>query len=164
MTTCNHYYYCKCVVLFLITSIFSFMFIILLVATATLDGLPPSQMVLNCFQLLWLYLLYHLLGWLCRLLSWFYFALTCITFNLYILLCFCIQHCVPFPLYGIRATLFWPVIVLLCSLSLRLCLLETLVLRCCVPFLPSLAPPYYYYYYYYYYFTGFGTLLYVHKH
>ena len=51
------------------------------------------------------------------------------------------QRCVPFPLYGIRATLFWPVIVLLCSLSLRLCLLETLVLSCCVPFLPSLAPP-----------------------
>ena len=39
------------------------------------------------------------------------------------------------------ATLFWPVIVLLCSLSLRLCLPETLVLSCCVPFLPSLAPP-----------------------
>ena len=37
--------------------------------------------------------------------------------------------------------LFWPVIVLLCSLSLRLCLPETLVLSCCVPFLPSLAPP-----------------------
>ena len=47
----------------------------------------------------------------------------------------------PFPLYGIKATLFWPVIVLLCSLSLRLCLPETLVLSCCVPFLPSLAPP-----------------------
>ena len=43
--------------------------------------------------------------------------------------------------YGIKATLFWPVIVLLCSLSLRLCLPETLVLSCCVPFLPSLAPP-----------------------
>ena len=161
MTTCNHYYYCKCVVLFSIASIFSFMFIILLVATATLDGLPPSQMVLNCFQLLWLYLLYHLLGWLCRLLSWFYFALTCITFNLYILLCFCIQHCVPFLLYGIRATLFWPVIVLLHVFSVSASMSTwTLVLRCCIPFLPSLAPPYYYYYY----FTGFGTLLYVHKH
>ena len=30
----------------------------------------------------------------------------------------------PFPLYGIRATLFWPVIVVLCSLSLHLCLPE----------------------------------------
>ena len=46
-----------------------------------------------------------------------------------------------FIFYGIKATLFWPVIVLLCSLSLRLCLPETLVLSCCVPFLPSLAPP-----------------------
>ena len=46
----------------------------------------------------------------------------------------------PSPFYGIRATFFWPVIVVLCSLSLRLYLPETLVL-CCVPFLPSLAPP-----------------------
>ena len=30
-------------------------------------------------------------------------------------LCFRFQRRVPFPLYGIRATLFWPVIVLLCS-------------------------------------------------
>ena len=52
LTTCNHYYYCKCDVLFSITSIFSFMFIILFVATATLDGLPPSRTVLNCFHLL----------------------------------------------------------------------------------------------------------------
>ena len=47
----------------------------------------------------------------------------------------------PLPLYGIRATLFWLVIVWLCSLSLCLCLPETLILLCCVPFLPSLAPP-----------------------
>ena len=51
----------------------------------------------------------------------------------------------------------------LCSLSSCPCLPERLIFCCCVPFLPSLAPPYYYYYYYYY-FTGFGTLLYVHKH
>ena len=38
------------------------MFIILLVATATLDGLPPSRMVLNCFHLLYLYLLYPYLA------------------------------------------------------------------------------------------------------
>ena len=67
LTTCNHYYYCKCDVLFSITSIFGFMFIILFVATATLDGLPSYRTVLNYFHLLWLYLLYPLLGWLCRL-------------------------------------------------------------------------------------------------
>ena len=55
--------------------------------------------------------------------------------------CFCFQRCVPSPLHGIRATLFWPVVVVLCSLSLRLCLPKTLVLHYCVPFLPSLAPP-----------------------
>ena len=85
-----------------------------------------------------------LLGWLYRLPGWSYsFAFTCITFKLY-------YHCItvlslptsyPFPLYGIRATFFWSVIVVLCSLSFRLCLLETLVLRCCVLFLPLLAPP-----------------------
>ena len=88
MTTCNQYYYCNCVVLFSITNIFSFMFIILLVATATLDGLPPYRTVLNYFHLLWLYKLYPLLGWLCRLPGWFYsfaftFILTCIIFHLY---------------------------------------------------------------------------------
>ena len=99
MTTCNHYYYCKCVVLFSITRIFIFIFIILFVATAILDGLPPYRTVLNCFHLLWLYKLYPLLGWLCHLLGWFCsfaftfiltciifaftFILTCITFNLY---------------------------------------------------------------------------------
>ena len=147
MTTCNHYYYyCKCV-LFSITSIFNFMFIILLVATATLDGLSPYRTVLNCFHLFWLYLLYPLLGWLCRLPGWSYsiafmFTLTCITFSLYYycLTVLPLPTLCPFPLYGIRATLFWPVIVVLCSLSLCLCLPKTLVLRCCVPFLPSLAP------------------------
>ena len=123
--------------------------IILFVATATLDGLPPSRMVLNFFCLLYIYKLYPLLGWLCRLPGWSYsFAFTCITFTCIIFKLY--YHCVtvlklptpcPFPLYGIRAILFWPVIVLLCSLSLRLCLPETLVLSCCVPFLPSLAPP-----------------------
>ena len=52
LTTCIHYYYCKCDILFSITSIFSFMFIILFVATATLDGLPPYRTDLNCFHLL----------------------------------------------------------------------------------------------------------------
>ena len=113
MTTCIHYYYCKCDVLFSITSIFnsstfSFMFIILFVATATLDGLPLYRTVLNCFHSLWLYLLYPLLRWLWRLPSWFYsiaftFTLTCITFNLY---CYCsivllLPTLCPFPLYGI---------------------------------------------------------------
>ena len=108
MTTCNHYYYYKCFILLSITIIFSFMFIILLVATATLDELPPSRTVLNCFHLLWLYKLYPLLGWLCRLPGWFYsFAftstLTCIIFNLYY---YCITV-IPLPmlclflLYGI---------------------------------------------------------------
>ena len=108
MITCNHYYYyCKCV-LFSITSIFSFMFIILLVVTATLNELPPYRMVLNCFHLLWLYKLYPLLGWLCRLPSWSYsfaftYSFTCITFNLYY---YCITV-IPLPmlclflLYGI---------------------------------------------------------------
>ena len=84
------------------------MFIILFVATATLDGLPPYRTVLNCFHLLWLYLLYPLLGWLCHLPSWFYsiafmYSLTCIIFNLYY---YCITvlplpTLCPFPLYGI---------------------------------------------------------------
>ena len=83
------------------------MFIILFVATATLDRLPPYRSVLNCFHLLWLYLLYPLLGWLWRLPSWFYsiaftFTLTCITFNLY---CYCLivlllPTLCPFSLYG----------------------------------------------------------------
>ena len=47
----------------------------------------------------------------------------------------------PLPLYGIRAILFWPVIVWLCSLSLYLCLPKILILLCCVPLLPSLVPP-----------------------
>ena len=103
MTTCNHYYYyCKCVILFSITSIFIFMFIILLVATATMDGLPPYRTVLNCFYLLWLYKLYPLLGWLCRLLGWFYsfaftFTLTCITFNLYYYYCASTSNAVSLP-------------------------------------------------------------------
>ena len=99
MITCNHYYYyCKCV-LFSITSIFSFMFIILLVVTATLNELPPYRMVLNCFHLLCLYKLYPLLGWLCRLPSWSYsfaftYSFTCITFNLYY---YCITV-IPLPM------------------------------------------------------------------
>ena len=44
--------YCMCFVLLSITSIFSFMFIILLVATATLDRLLSYRTVLNCFHLL----------------------------------------------------------------------------------------------------------------
>ena len=103
MTTCIHYYYCKCDVLFSITSIFSssifsFMFSILFVATATLDGLLSYRTVLNCFHWLWLYLLYPLLGWLCRLPGWFYsiaftYSYTCITFNLY----YCYITVLPLP-------------------------------------------------------------------
>ena len=40
-------------ILLSIRSIFSSMFITLLVATTTLDGLPPYRMVLNCFHLFW---------------------------------------------------------------------------------------------------------------
>ena len=82
------------------------MFIILFVTTATLDRLLPYWTVLNCFHLLWLYLLYPLLRWLWRLLSWLYsiaftFTLTCITFNLY---CYCsivllLPTLCPFSLY-----------------------------------------------------------------
>ena len=87
MTTCNHYYYCKCVVLFSITTIFSFMLIILFVATATLDELPPYWTVLNCFHLLWSYLLYpYLAGSAAYLVGssiTFTCSFICITFNLY---------------------------------------------------------------------------------
>ena len=70
-------------------------------------------------------------------------TLTCITHNLYYyyIIVLPLPTLCPLILYGIRATLFWLVIVVLCSLSLRLCLPETLVICCCVPFLPSLAPP-----------------------
>ena len=135
MTTCIHYYYCKCDVLFSITSIFnsstfSFMFIILFVATATLDGLPLYRTVLNCFHSLWLYLLYPLLGWLYRLPGWFYSIaftcfLTCITFNLYY---YCITvlslpTLCPFPLHGIRLLL----LLLLLLLLYCLCVLFFIV-------------------------------------
>ena len=83
------------------------MLIILFVATATLDRLPPYRMVLNCFHLLWLYLLYPLHGWLWRLPSWFYsiaftFTLGCITFNLYYycLIVLLLPTLCPFSLYG----------------------------------------------------------------
>ena len=111
--------------------------------------LPPSRTVLIAFLTIILnyfdYICYttYLAGFAAYLASFtlllhIFFALTYI---IAILLCFRFQHYVPFPLYGIRAILFWLVIVLLCSLSLRLCLPETLVLLCCVNFLPLLAPP-----------------------
>ena len=63
------------------------MFIILLVATATLDGLPPYRTVLNCFHLLWLYLLYpYLAGSAAYLVGpsiAFTCSFTCITLKLY---------------------------------------------------------------------------------
>ena len=66
---------------------FQFYVFILLVATATLNGLPSSRTVLNCFHLLWLYLLYpYLAGSAAYLVGSsiaFTFTLTCITFNLY---------------------------------------------------------------------------------
>ena len=73
-------------ILLSITSIFSFMFITLLVATATLDGLPPYRTVLNCFHLLWtIVLIYfklfsYILGWFYRLIIVFNFKLFTLEF------------------------------------------------------------------------------------
>ena len=59
------------------------MFIILLVATATLDGLPPYQTVLNCFHLLWIIvLIYFELFWYI-LLGWFYRLIIVLIFKLF---------------------------------------------------------------------------------
>ena len=44
------------------------MFIILLVATATLDGLSPCRMVLNCFHLLWTIVLIYF--WVIFIYTW----------------------------------------------------------------------------------------------
>ena len=69
-------------ILLSITSIFSFMFIILLVATATLDGLPPYRTVLNCFYLLWtIVLIYFKL--FSYILGWFYRLIIVLTFKLF---------------------------------------------------------------------------------
>ena len=137
-------------ILLSITSIFSFIFITLLVATATLDGLPPYRTVLSCFHLLWTIVLiyFELFSYI---LGWFYRLIIVLTFKLFIFklrTLFSLQHycasvslpissAYPSPLYGIRATLFWPVVVLLClcflSMSTRnfgtplLCSLLTVV-------------------------------------
>ena len=121
-------------------------------------ALPPTWLVLQlCIFLHYFYLHYFqvvLSLYNCTLASNAYLAgliaLHFLALLLLALFSLLYYHCItvlqlptpcPFPLYGIRATLFWPLIVLLCSLSLRLCLPETLVLSCCVPFLPSLVPP-----------------------
>ena len=71
-------------ILLSIRSIFSSMFITLLVATTTLDGLPPYRTVLNCFHLLWtIVFIYFKLFWYI-LLSWFYRLIIVHTFKLFI--------------------------------------------------------------------------------
>ena len=74
-------------ILLSITSIFSFMFITLLVATATLDGLLPYRTVLNCFHLLWTIVLiyFELFSYI---LGWFYRLIIVLTFKLFIVLIF----------------------------------------------------------------------------
>ena len=58
------------------------MFITLLVATATLDGLPPYRTVLNCFHLLWtIVLIYFKL--FSYILGWFYRLIIALTFKLF---------------------------------------------------------------------------------
>ena len=60
------------------------MFIILLVATATLDGLLPYWTVLNCFHLLWtIVFIYFELFWYI-LLGWFYHLIIVLIFKLFI--------------------------------------------------------------------------------
>ena len=69
-------------ILLSITSIFNFMFIILLVATSTLDELPPYRTVLNCFHLLWtIVLIYFKL--FSYILGWFYRLIIALTFKLF---------------------------------------------------------------------------------
>ena len=59
------------------------MFITLLVATATLDGLPPYRTVLNCFHLFWtIVLIYFELFWYI-LFGWFYRLIIVLTFKLF---------------------------------------------------------------------------------
>ena len=122
-------------ILLSIISIFSSIFITLLVATATLDGLPPYRIVLNCFHLFWtIVLIYFELFWYI-LLCWFYCLIIVLTFKLFIILTsklftfkiftfklftlsslqyYCasvssLQQCVPFPLYGIYLYIILPV-------------------------------------------------------
>ena len=130
-------------VLLSITSIFSFLFNILLVATSILDGskflLLSYIYCLVGFTALLLLFNYFDYNYNTTFFGWFYFAF--ILFSTYITAVLPPSSLVSFPLYGIRAILFWAVIVWLCSLSLCLCLPETLIILCCVPFVPSLAPP-----------------------
>ena len=128
MRSCIHYYYCKCFALFSITSIFqisvhyyylllspswtvliAFSLLLLLVATATLDGSTAISDGSNCFP----YYCFKLLAYCLHT-----FILFTYLHIIAVQLCFRLQRRVLFPFYGIRAILFWPVIVLLCSLSL----------------------------------------------
>ena len=119
-------------ILLSITSIFSFMFIILLVATATLDGLPPYRTVLNCFHLFWtIVLIYFELFWYI-LLGWFYRLIIVLTFKLFtfklltlftILLCFRLFPSIVRPLPPL-----WHGIVPLCVKFYSFLVLEGLSL------------------------------------
>ena len=81
MRSCNYYY--KFCYLFAILTTFSFQFILYFTLV-----LPPYYY----FKLLWLYLQY-------RLLVWFYFV-----YYFAIILCFCLQHCVPPSMKSARKT------------------------------------------------------------
>ena len=84
------------------------MFITLLVATTTLDGLPPYRMVLNCFHLFWtIVLIYFKLFWYI-LLGWFYRLIIVLTFKSFTLKLFTFKFFTLFPF-----TLF-PFTLLLC--------------------------------------------------
>ena len=99
-----------------------------------IPGKTPT-FVFIYFELFW----YILVGW-------FYRLIIVLTFKLFIfklrtlfsLQYYCAffsshQQCVPFPLYGIRTTLLWPVIVLLC-----LCFLSVSTRTLDIPLLCSL--------------------------
>ena len=88
LTTCNHYYYCKCDVLFSINKYFQFYVHYTIYCYhyfGRITVIPDGSKLLS-FTLIILTI--PLLGWLCRLLNWFYSivfmcSLTYITFNLY---------------------------------------------------------------------------------
>ena len=120
-----HYYYLLLPPSWMVLIAFSLL--LLLVATTTLDGFTAISDDSNFFP----YYCFKLLAYYFHTFILYYCCATVLSPSA---LC-------PFPFYGIRAILFWPVIVLLCFLSLRLCLPETLILFYCVTFLLSLAPP-----------------------
>ena len=120
-----HYYYLLILPSWMVLIAFSLL--LLLVATTTLNGSTAISDDSNFFP----YYCFKLLAYYFHTFILYYCCATVLSPSA---LC-------PFPFYGIRAILFWPVIVLLCFLSLRLCLPETLILFYCVTFLLSLAPP-----------------------